>query len=648
MAGRLLPTLVCCCVIFSQSHATALRGVRQRILTSVLSGDKVFEKDALGWPADANLREQLLEAKRRLFPDKLFIAPSSRKAHGRLLAAENIPNRFIVKMKNAEPGAKNADGTTYEPDKATDDLIDSLFNRRRLADGDNTTTEQDQARTEINFKYRNALHGFDAFLSPQGLETVLSDSMVDYVEQDQKVYVNVEQTFVPSGEGAAGAAATTTTTPDGGLRTTKEVWGLDRIDQPEPELNQRFSTGEADGEGVHIYILDTGINPEHVDYAGRVGASMDFVGDGMVPGYADCNGHGTHCAGTAVGTTYGVAKAATVHAVRVLGCGGSGTWGNIIAGVDWVTQQAELEHEPGTVVASMSLGGRLSRALNAATEAAIQRGVAMVVAAGNENADACTKSPASVETAITVGAIAKGDVRSDFSNYGACVDVFAPGTDILSTWIGPDCGQSPTDSAKCASADAAHVTSGTSMAAPHVSGAVALELAAMRMAGITDADLGAHQYSWPRAVRARVLARATRGGVADANPHPKANPEREDQSNAVLRTIVWTAGAGDLTAESGGGGHKHKRRTGKGHRPRPGAVSADIDVPCVTSGGVVRDAPCQFPFHYKGRVYSSCIVLDDPDARPWCSTKTKFDDRSGVHVHVLGHWGHCGNTCPIR
>jgi subtilisin family serine protease len=616
MSGLLLPILVSCSVVFSQGHATKLRGLRQH--KRVLNGKTRFEKDALGWPLDRNLQQELLEEKQRLFPNKLVIAPTTRQGRGRLLTAEDIPHRFIVKMKNAEPGAKNADGTTYEPNKATDDLIDSLFQRRRLA-GDDTSA----ASTEINFKYHNALHGFDAYLSPESLQTCLDDTMVDYVEQNQIVHTNVEQTFSPS---ATSEGSVTTGTTSSRLHTSTEVWGLDRVDQAEPELNRLFATGEADGEGIHIYILDTGINPDHEDYRGRVGESKDFVDDGMEPAFADCNGHGTHCAGTAAGTTYGVAKKAMVHAVRVLGCSGSGTWGNIIAGVDWVTQQAESVHDPGTVVASMSLGGRQSRALNAATEVAIQRGVTMVVAAGNENADACTKSPASVETAITVGSIARGDIRSNFSNYGACVDIFAPGTDILSTWIGPDCGQSATAPAKCASTSATHVTSGTSMAAPHVSGAVALELAVMHRSGVTDADLGAHQYSWPRAVRARVLSRATKGGVRDANPYPSANPERVDNSNVVLRTIMWSEADGDSTVN--------------------GVVTET--VPCITNGGLDNNAPCQFPFEYKGRVYWSCITLDDPDGSPWCSTKTKYDYRSKEYVHLTGHWGHCSSTCPIR
>jgi len=233
-------------------------------------------------------------------------------------------------------------------------------------------------------------------------------------------------------------------------------WGLDRSDQRELPLNGSFSY-DTTGSGVDAYIIDTGIRADHVDFAGRVSGGFTAIDDGN--GTSDCNGHGTHVAGTVAGNSYGMAKDARLIPVRVLGCYGSGTWSGVIAGLDFVASQ----HAPGTpAVANMSLGGGASSSVDLAVANLVRDGVSVVVAAGNSAADACSSSPAREPSAVTVAASDSSDAQAYFSNYGSCVDIYAPGVGVTSTWY-----TSPTASASL---------SGTSMAAPHVAGAAAQAL----------------------------------------------------------------------------------------------------------------------------------------------------------------------------
>jgi subtilisin family serine protease len=231
------------------------------------------------------------------------------------------------------------------------------------------------------------------------------------------------------------------------------------VDQVKLPLSGSFSYTST-GAGVTAYVIDTGINLGHADFSGRAVSGYDaFGGDGN-----DCNGHGTHVAGTVGGETHGVAKDVSLVAVRVLNCAGSGTNAGVIAGIDWVT----AHHQPGApAVANMSLGGGASAAVDAAVNRSIADGVGYAVAAGNGNAwgtpqNACNSSPARVAGALTVGATDKADRPASFSNYGSCVDLFAPGVNILSDWY--------------TSAAATNTISGTSMATPHVAGVAALYL----------------------------------------------------------------------------------------------------------------------------------------------------------------------------
>jgi subtilisin family serine protease len=277
--------------------------------------------------------------------------------------------------------------------------------------------------------YEAALSGFSICMPEQAAQALANEPNVELVEQDQTVEAVVTQT---------GA-----------------TWGLDRIDQRNLPLSTTY-TYNFTGAGVHAYIIDTGIRATHQQFGGRV-SSQGFTSINDGNGTNDCNGHGTHVSGTVGGSTYGVAKSVTLHAVRVLDCSGSGTNSGVIAGVDWVTQ-----NHISPSVANMSLGGGISSALDTAVNNSINSGVTYAIAAGNSNANACNFSPARVAAAITVGATTMTDARSSFSNFGTCVDIFAPGSSITSSWNTSD--------------TATNTISGTSMATPHVTGVAALYL----------------------------------------------------------------------------------------------------------------------------------------------------------------------------
>jgi subtilisin family serine protease len=291
-------------------------------------------------------------------------------------------------------------------------------------------TSEAATGSQILSVYTNAINGFAAVLDASALERLAKDPNVESIEQDRIVVLQGDQVDPP--------------------------WGLDRVDQRSGTRNSRYSYANT-GAGVTAYVIDTGILESHVDFGGRVGAGYTAYTDGR--GTTDCNGHGTHVAGTIGGSTYGIAKAVSLIPIRVLSCSGSGSISGVIAGINW----AISDHASGsTAVANMSLGGLYSAALNSAVANATADGIVFAVAAGNNNRLACSYSPASAPTAITVGAIGGSDDRASFTNYGSCLDVFAPGVSIKSATI--------------ASSSAWRLLSGTSMASPHVAGAAALLL----------------------------------------------------------------------------------------------------------------------------------------------------------------------------
>ncbi len=288
-------------------------------------------------------------------------------------------------------------------------------------------------RTERRFT--RVLNGLSVRIKNSEVSRLRNNPNVLSVEPDQQMFAVDTQSPTPS-------------------------WGLDRIDQRSLPLNSTF-TATAQGSGVDTYIVDTGIFASHSEFTGRLAAGFSSIADSN--GTNDCNGHGTHVAGTTAGTIYGIAKSATLIPVRVLDCSGSGSNSGVIAGLDWIV----AHHISGkAAVVNMSLGGGASTALDTAVQNVINDGIVMVVAAGNSNVDACSTSPARATNALTVGATGQysagetTDSRSSYSNYGPCLDIFAPGSRITSSWIG--------------GSTATNTISGTSMAAPHVAGVAAV------------------------------------------------------------------------------------------------------------------------------------------------------------------------------
>ncbi len=385
--------------------------------------------------------------------------------------ARAIPGQYIVVLQKdalgGSLGTLSLEGQTLEAQSAR--LISALgLNAQGVS---------------MQHVYTAALSGFAARLSTENLETLRADPRVKYIEQDQVMKADATQ--------------------------SGPTWGLDRIDQRNLPLDNSYTYLNT-ASNVTAYIVDTGINISNTDFGGRARVGNDQIGDGK--NGIDCNGHGTHVSGTVGGNRYGVAKGVSLVAVRVLDCQGNGSNSGVIAGVNWVAANAV---KPS--VANMSLGGGATQALDDAVTAAVNRGVTFAVAAGNENTNACNSSPARAPSALTVGATTNADARASFSNYGSCLDIFAPGQDITSDWIG--------------STTATNTISGTSMASPHVAGAAALVL-------------GANPSYTPAQVATTLTGNSTAGKVTSAGT---------GSVNRLLYTQLLSlpAGGGTSTTYSG-------------------------------------------------------------------------------------------------
>ncbi|MGW5055211.1 S8 family peptidase [Actinokineospora sp. NPDC004072] len=309
----------------------------------------------------------------------------------------------------------------------------------------------------VTATWRHALTGFAAELTPRQARRLAADPAVAYVEQDRAVTAAATQLNPPS-------------------------WGLDRIDQRNLPLDSGY-TYPTTAAGVTAYIIDTGIRTSHNDFGGRARFGINTTTDGVD---TDCHGHGTHVAGTVGGAAHGVAKGVALVAVKVLGCGGSGTTASVVSGINWVTANATRP-----AVANVSIGGSASTAMDDAVRRSIASGITYAVASGNNDRDACAVSPARVAEAITVNASTRTDTRTPGSNFGACTDIFAPGQEITAPWNTSD--------------TATNTLSGTSMAAPHVAGVAALRLAA-------------HPAQTPAQVADALIAAATPDKIADLPP----------------------------------------------------------------------------------------------------------------------------------
>jgi len=377
--------------------------------------------------------------------------------------ADAVANRASVRIVSPDQEFSVSDAPTEivtgltVPDDAQDgDIIANRYIVQFTSNVASRIAAHDLSENVLAM-YAHAISGFVADLDPNEVIDLQMNPNVISIEPDRVVG--------------------TANTQDG------PTWGLDRIDQRQLPLNRTY-TYTQDGQGVTAYILDSGVYAEHNEFSGRMSSGFTAINDGW--GTDDCHGHGTHVAGTLAGTTYGVAKKATIVPVRVLGCDGRGSWSGVIAGIDWTI----AHHQAGTpAVANMSIGGGASSSVNTAVARGVADGITYVVAAGNNNNDACRYSPSSAPAAITVGASTPNDSRASFSNWGRCLDVFAPGTSITAAYIG-----SPT---------ALRVLGGTSMASPHVAGVAALYLSA-------------HTSASPAQVSSAILNAATRGIIANA------------------------------------------------------------------------------------------------------------------------------------
>lgn len=410
------------------------------------------------------------------------------------LNAEVVPNSFLVKFKSHVTEASASDHHTWvqQVHASKEDERMDLRKRGQLP-------LVDDAFQGLKHTYKIGEHfmGYSGHFDESVIEQVRRHPDVEYIERDTIVHTMKHEAIE--------------TTCDGEIEKMSP-WGLARISHREAlsfgTFNKYLYAADG-GEGVDVYVVDTGTNTEHVDFEGRAhwGKTIPANDEDV-----DGNGHGTHCSGTIAGKKYGVAKKAKVYAVKVLRSNGSGTMSDVVKGVEFAAEShieavkaAKAGKRKGFKgsAANMSLGGGKTKALDDVVNAAVAVGIHFAVAAGNDNADACNYSPAAAEKAITVGATGIDDSRAYFSNYGKCTDIFAPGLSILSTWIG--------------SKYATNTISGTSMASPHICGLLAYYLS---LQPAEDSEYSVAPIT-PEKLKVNMLSIATVGAITDM---PKDTP----------------------------------------------------------------------------------------------------------------------------
>ena len=494
----------------------------------------------------------------------------------------------LVGCDSADPVADEAGAQTATADaqsaRAVDDQFIVVFNDRVSDVPGLARSLAARQGGEAFFTYEHAIKGFAFRGSAQAAAALERNPNVAYVERDQVMQAVDTQ--------------------------SNATWGLDRSDQRLLPLNGSY-TFNTTASNVHAYVIDTGIRSSHNDFGGRVqSACYDAFGDNCEDG----NGHGTHVAGTVGGSTWGVAKGVKLYAVRVLDDGGSGTNTGVIAGVDWVTQrkQANPTHD---MVANMSLGGGASTALDNAVRNSIAAGVTYAVAAGNgdwrgRQADACNYSPARVREALTVGATTSSDAKTSWSNYGECVDLFAPGASITSAWYNSN--------------TATNTISGTSMASPHVAGVAALYLAANPGASASQVFQAIYDNTTKGIVTSsstannHLLYSIFDGGSTDPDPDPEPDPENQaptasftyactdlacsfdgsdsSDSDGSISSYSWTfgdntSGSGETTSHTyGSGGDYTVMLTVTDDDGATHSTSQTVSVSASSGGGITLSA----------------------------------------------------------
>ena len=446
---------------------------------------------------------------------------------------------------------------------------------------------------DIAQEFGGVLNGVVVNASAQKVQQMLSNPNIEYIEQDQIMSV-------------APLAQTNANQPNA-------IWGLDRIDQQSLPLNSNYYY-DFDGSGVTAYVIDTGVRVSHNEFGNRASHGYDFIDNDADA--TDCNGHGTHVAGTIGGSAYGVAKNVNIVGVRVLGCNGSGSNSGVIAGINWVKNNAS-----GPSVANMSLGGGASQATDDAVNNAVAAGISFVVAAGNDNRNACNYSPARAANAITVGSTTSSDSRSSFSNYGNCLDIYAPGSSIKSAWYNSN--------------SATNTISGTSMAAPHVAGAVALFLDETPSLSPSQIDTKLSQRSTKNTVSdaksgsPNELLYTLDGGVIEP---PIENELTNGQSVSVsgvqgsntFYKLIVPAGSSALTFDMNGGSGDADMYVQVGQKPS------------------INSYNCR---PYKNGNTESCSFTN-PQAGDWWVMLNGYSQYSGANLTgTFDGNASCGNNC---